>query len=564
MVVATQVSVIVAALAGLILLNVLGSPWARAGTTAPCERWVAPDGDDAGPGNAAAPWASLRHAAAHVPDAGCTVWFEPGVYDGRTRITRRFSAPTTFKAVDPYHAVLQHDSTVLQLSGAANVAVEGFWLRHAGPGSTGYVAIVDRATRGWAAHIAFRDNIFSDSYGLDLLKIHNGVRFAEVSGNMFFNQGDREQHLDINSVTDVVVEDNILFNDFEASDRPDTGATKHYIVVKDSNGADDGLLGSRRVLIHRNVFLNWQGGAESFINIGNDGKPYHEADGVRVANNLFLGNSTSFMDSAFAVRGARNVHFVHNTTVGDLPSKWYAYRVHLKDDNPPNEDIVFANNIWSDPTGTMAAEAATHRRGVARNNPRETVRLTHASNLYWNDGEDVPPGRILRPLVEDEARLVGDPGLETDHSSLEPPTWDGQEFRGGAATIRDAFVQLVETYGAIPQGSPAVDAADPSFTPADDILGQRRGAAPDIGAFEALDIPLASAGEPLDESEPTLRLLAVVLPSLLFAWWALRRRGAPTQRPKLRLVEMVEPELQPPRASSSREGDVLIDGGERR
>jgi hypothetical protein len=45
------------------------------------------------------------------------------------------------------------------------------------------------------------------------------------------------------------------------------------------------------VAIRGNVFLNWQGGKESFIGIGNDGKPYHEAKHVWINNNLMIGNS---------------------------------------------------------------------------------------------------------------------------------------------------------------------------------------------------------------------------------------------------------------------------------
>ena len=256
-----------------------------------CERFVAPDGSDGGPGSAGDPWATLAHAAAAVPDNGCVVWFEPGVYVGYQQVERRFNTPTTFRAITRYRTVLENDGTVLDVDGAKNVVFRGFEFRHSDAGADGYVVIVDRSDDIWAEDVTFRDNIFHDSFDNDLLKIHNGVRRALVDGNVFYNQGTSEQHIDVNSVTDVIIQDNVFFNDFAASGREVSTETKHYIVVKDSNEDEDGQLGSERITIRRNVFLNWQGGSENFVKIGNDGKPYHEAKDVTVENNLMVGNS---------------------------------------------------------------------------------------------------------------------------------------------------------------------------------------------------------------------------------------------------------------------------------
>jgi len=450
-----------------------------------CRYWVAPEGDDGAPGTRERPWATLEHAAAAVPDDGCTVSFAVGVYQGSNNLKRRFDTPTAFTSATQYRAVLEHDGTVLDIDGGRNITIEGFELRHTGPETPGsaYVAIVDRRDDTWSEDITFRDNIFHDSYGDDLLKIHNGVRLATVDGNVFYNQGGNEQGIDVNSVTDVEIHDNIFFGDYSASDREPDDPAKHFIVVKDSNEDDDGLEGAREVGIRRNVFLSWDGGIETFVKMGNDGKPYHEAQDVVVENNLVLGNSSTPADAAFGVRGARDVVFNNNTVVGDLPANSFAYRIHLAGDNPVNEDIRFTNNIWADPTGTMGSDGDGSDNKFADSDADEVEGLVNDTNLYWNGGAAIPDGIESSPLDDDPHPIVADPGLDTDHTDIVLPIWDGERFASGTTAIRDEFVRIVETYGALGSTSPAVDAADPATAAADDILGRRRDG-PDLGAYE--------------------------------------------------------------------------------
>ena len=444
-----------------------------------CRFWVAPPptGNDTNDGSASQPWATLQHAAETVPDDSCSVLFRDGVYSGPEQVERRFATVTTFRAEHLYRAVFEHSSTVLDVDGARSIVFEGFEFRHSGSGARGYVVIVSRGGDDWSERITFRNNIFHDSYDNDLLKIHDGSRFVTVEGNVFYNQGDSEQHMDVNSVTDVVIQDNLFFNDFSRSGRSAGGETKHYIVVKDSNGGSDGLLGSRRITIRRNVFLNWQGGVEMFVKIGNDGKPYHEAHEVRVENNLMIGNSPTKLHAPFGVAGARNVLFINNTVVGDLPSGSYGLKVERKGSNPRNENIRFANNIWSDPSGTMGDFSGGDAGG--------TLDLALENNLYWNGGAAIPSGDVVSPLVDDPRPIVADPGIDPNQNALVVPYWTGWAFLSGASTIREEFVRLVATYGAIPPGSPAADRGDPADAPADDILGLLRGDRVDVGAVEA-------------------------------------------------------------------------------
>jgi hypothetical protein len=479
-------SLFCAALAVILFITWMGVRGSRAVVAAGCEYWVAPPpaGSDSNPGTSALPWATLEHASASVPDNGCITWFKDGVYSGLNNPKERFTSTTTFKAVNPYRAVLENNGPVIELDGVRNMVFEGFQLRHTGPGAFDYVVIMDRRNDIWSEYVTFRNNIFHDSYNNDLLKIHNGSRFVTVEGNIFYNQGESEQHMDVNSVTDIVIQDNIFFNDFAGSGRSNENNTKHFIVVKDSNENSDGLEGSERITIRRNVFLNWEGLAETFVQIGNDGKPYHEAEDVQVVNNLMIGNTANVSNAAFGVRGARNVTFVNNTVVGDLPADSYALWINITGENPLNQNITLANNIWSDPTGTMGADISGSPNKFADGDPAATTNLVLDNNLYWNGGAAIPSGDPVSPLVDDARRVVADPQLNTDQTAIVLPRLQGAIFLSGNATVRQEFERLVDEYGRIPATSPAIGQADPAFAPPEDILGHFRGSTADLGAYE--------------------------------------------------------------------------------
>lgn len=487
----TQISVVVVAVLPMLVFAVLSalpdlSVSAPVAMAQSCEYWVAPapDGDNGNPGTLDSPWATIEHAGANVPDDGCTVWIKDGVYYGRNEIDRRFSMPTTFKAENAYKVLLEFTGPVIKINGGRNIIIEGLELRHANQFSDDYVVIADRQNDDWSEYITFRNNIFHDAYTNDLLKLHNGVRFATVEGNIFYNQGLTDQHIDINSVTDIVIQDNILFNSFAASDRPDLQATKHFIVIKDSNEYSDGQEGSERITVRRNVFLNWEGGLETFTKVGNDGKPYHEAKDVLFENNLMIGNTSNMIDAAFGVRGAKNVTFANNTVVGDLPSKAFAFRVSISGENPPNENITFVNNIWSDPTGTMGAAAQSDGNRFSNGLDEETENLVLDNNLYWNGGDSIPDGTLVSPLTDDENRTVANPLINTDQSDIVLPLWNGTTFLSGNSSIRQEFQRLVGTYGQIASNSPAIGRSDPAYAPVEDILNRPRIGGADLGAYE--------------------------------------------------------------------------------
>jgi len=456
--------------------------------------YVATDGSDSsGTGSSSRPWKTISHAVKKVSD-GSTIIVRPGTYNGKVLLDRKFSNGITIRSDKPYQAKLRNSSDKVITGTGAGYTIIGFDIAHNSGASGQYVIQIHDSrqdgTRG--RRYTLRNNVIHDSYNNDLLKINNGAKDIVVEGNMFYNMGGPEvdNHIDVNSATNITIQDNLFFNDFRDSGRTNRNNTGHYIVIKDSNGDSDGIRGSRNVRVRRNVFFNWEGEVGSaFIGLGDGRKfSFHQAQDITIENNLFLGNSSNKIHGVIKIMGAKNVTFRNNTVNGDLPSNSFSMRMIKSGSGLKNVNVRFYNNIWSDPEGTMGADAPNASQRFSNTPKTDTESYSINSNLYWNNGRSIPTNSSdLINYTKDGGRVVGNPKLPTNLSDLTPPCWDAgkKQFDDGSTSIRQAFTRLVNRYGKISSTSPARNQANSNNAPSDDILkNPRNQGAPDIGAFE--------------------------------------------------------------------------------
>ena len=157
--------------------------------------------------------------------------------------------------------------------------------------------------------LTFVDCIIHDSYNDDLVKINSLCHHITFRGCLLFNMPNPgDEIFDINTVTDVAVEDCIMMSDMEGSGRQNKNNNQSLIVIKNSSmGANPNVC--KRIAVRRNVFCNWQGRPdEGYVLIGEDAKNFWEAQDVTVENNLFLFNSANHSNGAVTLKDhVRNI-----------------------------------------------------------------------------------------------------------------------------------------------------------------------------------------------------------------------------------------------------------------
>ncbi|HSO26751.1 MAG TPA: right-handed parallel beta-helix repeat-containing protein [Anaerolineales bacterium] len=478
-----------------IFLPVTITPGAPSGATDNSTFYVSTEGSDGkGDGSPQKPWATISHALSKVPD-GSLIYVAPGLYKGQVEIHRDFEEGVVLRSEIPYAARLRNNKPVLALFYGNGLTVEGFDISHIDEDADWYVIQIQdsRHNDSGGQRITLRNNIIHDSYNNDLIKVNNGAGNVLIEGNIFYNQGGPEidEHIDVNSVTDVTIQDNLFFNDFEGSGRENKNITGHFIMIKDSNGNSDKIEGSKNIKVQRNIFFNWQGRpGNSFVGIGDSSSvPFFQASNVLIENNLFLGNSDIKIHAVLKIIGGKDVIFRNNTISGDLPANTYAVRLDTSNKDYRNNNIQFYNNIWCDQTGTMGADVSGEENDFSDTPASVTESFTLFNNLYWNGGSDIPydPEEQIN-YTNDENLRVDDPILFDDFKDLPLPIFNSETslFADQFATIREVFIFFAEKYGLPDIQSPVIDTADRTNAPGDDLLGLPRnhGVGPDIGAME--------------------------------------------------------------------------------
>ena len=459
--------------------------------------YVATNGSNSNNGSTSAPWQTISHALRQVT-GGDEIVVRAGVYNGGTSTSRNFSDWVTVRAEQPYHVKLTNIQggdlrTIFSLytKRSAKLIIEGFIFSniissYSCPYRHPYYLVHFQD----AEDVILRNNILFGNNGPggcnELLKINRGgdpyyPKNIFIQGNLFYDPANAGGADIIDSVRPGEMD--IFENIFFARNAPNA---QSFITLKtETLAAPLGITPrSPRYKIYKNVFLNWDGKTDqAFIQLGEDGYAQPMITDALIENNLMIGNSTRGMAGVIQLKGPRNITVRANTIVGDFRnSSSFGFRIGPEGSNPQVRDIFIYNNIWSDPTGTMGNRFINNFGDVL------TSSILLNNNLFWNAGNALPTTETPPPSA-DPNLIVADPRLEADQSGIVLPVYDEarHRFPSGSTSIRAEFERLVRTYGAIPENSGAVDRANASQMPAEDILGNPRGSRPDVGAYEFQD-----------------------------------------------------------------------------
>ncbi len=405
------------------------------------EWWVAPKGDDDGPGTKQRPFATITKALSKA-EPGDTVQVRKGRYDAekpKLNFARsgRADAWIVLQSADgPGEAEIDGKGEafeVMLIHERSYVVLDGLYI-HGSEDNALHVGVE-------CSYVIVRDcRVRGAEGGGDAIKV-NGSDHVYVEGCDVSDAGD--ELIDFMGCHHCVSRGNFMHD------------------LREGKTATFAKGGSHEILFERNVVVGVRKahaimlGGDSGAGLFAPELPDIECENMLVRNNIVVDCD----DSAFEVRGCRNGWILHNTAVGSSTTfASVAVRPGRTNDGgvSSSKNIVVMNNLfWND---------GDHDRPYLVDDAcREG--LSTGWNLWWNGkarvsdrgGIDVHDEKGA--LVDDDPRLVS--------TAIDVKSWK----------------EAVERFG-LRAGSPAIRAGTVSPLVTDDILGKRRGRPPCMGASE--------------------------------------------------------------------------------
>jgi hypothetical protein len=402
--------------------------------------YVAPDGDDGGPGSQAQPWRTLQKAG-DTATAGTDVIVLPGTYAGvRVRASGRADAPIRFRA---------QPGVVIDTSGPANANGDNVWLRN-----VSYVEIdgfeVRDADRAGIAVQGEPDANIAGVVVRNCRCLNNGRWgiFTAFAGDLLIEGNEtafsRDEHgiYVSNSADRIVVRDNRTHHNSSSGIQLNADPAQRGDDPNDPQG--DGII--EDAVIERNVIYDNGAGGAAGINLASVRRSL-------VRNNLLYDNHATGIagwddDEGSNQFGTRDNRIVGNTIVQADDGRFAVSLVHGSTGNTVENNIL----VHRGTRGSLEVDASS-RPGL-RSDYNVVV------DVFSDDEEflDLAAWRAL--------------GLDANSLVASPSTLFADQAAGDYRLAAD---------------SPAVDRGTPNVDLPADITGRARpqGAGVDIGAYES-------------------------------------------------------------------------------
>lgn len=316
--------------------------------------YVAPSGDDSGPGSESLPWRTLQKAG-DTATAGSDVIVLPGTYAGfRVRASGRADAPIRFRA---------RPGVIIDQPGPANTNGDNVWLRNVGYVEIDGFEIRDAARAGIAvqgepdanvAGVVVRNCFCTDNgrWGIftafagDLLIEHNETSFSRDEHGIYVS----------NSADRIIVRDNHAHDNSSSGIQLNADPAQRGDDPNDPQG--DGII--EDALIERNVIHDNGAGGAAGINLAS------VRDSL-VRNNLLYGNHAGGIagwddDEGSNQFGTRDNRFVGNTIVQADDGRFAVSLVNASTGNVVENNIL----VHRGTRGSLEVDASS-REGLRSN-----------------------------------------------------------------------------------------------------------------------------------------------------------------------------------------------------